>query len=73
MESGKKTNKNNKKVHGDKKHPKLELNDGTITRASCVYKRDTQMLKIQGIDLDKIKLSERKRYSKHNKVNISTI
>ena len=45
----------------------IEFNDGTIEKASCVYKKNTKMLKIQDIDLNKIKTSKKKRYSKANK------
>ena len=44
--SEKKVNKNEKEVNGGKKNPNtIECNDGTIVKASCVYKKDTKMLK----------------------------
>ena len=43
------------------------LNDGTIVKRSCVHKRDTKTFKIQDIDLDKIKTSKKKLYSKASK------
>ena len=37
---GIKTNKRNEKANGTKKIPNtVELNDGTIEKASCVYKK----------------------------------
>ena len=56
-----------KKAKKDVKNPNTKnLNDGTIVKASCVHKKDTKMFKIQDIDLNKIKTSKKKFYSKPN-------
>ena len=43
-----------------------KLNDGTIVKASCVHKKDIKMVKIQDIDLNKIKTFKKKLYNKPN-------
>ena len=43
-----------------------KLNDGTIVKASCDHKKDIKMVKMQDIDLNKIKTSTKKLYSKPN-------
>ena len=47
-----KTSKNNKRT--------IELSDGTIVKASCIYKNDTKLFKIQNIEFDKIKTSNKR-------------
>ena len=49
-----------------KKTNTIEANDDTIVKASCISKKNTKMLKIQDIDLNKIKISKKKLYSKPN-------
>ena len=44
----------------------MELNDDTIVKPSCVYKKNTKMLKMQDIDLNKIETSKKKLYIKPN-------
>ena len=61
-------NKNEKKANETKKTPNtLERNDGAILKASCVYKRDAKLFKIQNIDLDEMKISKKKPYNKAHK------
>ena len=58
-------NKDSEKVNKDtKKANTLDLYDNTIVKTSCVHKTDTKMLKIQDIDINKIKVSKKKLYSK---------
>ena len=57
----KKANKDTKKANT------LQLYDGAIAKASCVYKTDTKMLETQDIDINKTKVSKEKLYSKEHK------
>ena len=59
-----KTNKNNKKATKDKKPITLRLNDGTIAHANTTYKESTWIFRINGVDIGKIKASDKKLYSR---------
>ena len=63
----KKTIKNNKKVSKDKKTVKLKLNNGVEIPAKNIYKEDLKLFNINHIDIDKIRVSDKKLYDKkHN-------
>ena len=50
-----------------KKQNTIAFIDGPTIKASCVYKTNMEMLKIQDIDLNEIKVSKEKPDSKANK------
>ena len=63
----KKTIKNNKKVSKDKKTVILKLNNGVEIPAKNMYKEDLKLFNINDIDIDKIRVSDKKLYDKkHN-------
>ena len=63
----KKTIKNNKKVSNDKKTVILKLNNGVEIPAKNMYKEDLKLFNINDIDIDKIRVSDKKLYDKkHN-------
>ena len=62
----KKTIKNNKKVSKDKKIIKLCLNNGVEIPAKNTYKEDSRIFSINDIDSDKIRVSNKKLYSKEH-------
>ena len=64
-EGGKKKKiKNNKKATKDKKPFTLRLNDSIIVTASTIGKESTEIFKINDVDIDKIKVSDKKFHSK---------
>ena len=66
-EGKKKTIKNNKKVSKDKKTITLKLNNGVEIPAKNIYKEDLKIFNINDIDIDKIRVSDKKLYDKkHN-------
>ena len=61
----KKTNKNNKKATKDKKPVTLRLNDSNTVNANVIYAEEsTHVFRIDDVDTNKIKVSEKKLYSK---------
>ena len=66
----KKTIKNNKKATKDKKLTTLKLNDDTTVVANTIYDKKSIGFVIDDVDLDKIKVSNKKLYSKkHDSYN----
>ena len=63
-EGKKKTMKNNKKVSKDKKTITLKLDNGAETPAKNIYKEDSRIFNINDIDIDKIRVSDKKLYNK---------
>ena len=63
----KKTIKNNKKTSKIKKSITLKLDNGAEMPAKTTYKRDDDFFEINDIDIDKIRVSDKKLYTKmHN-------
>ena len=60
----KKTIKNNKKASKDKKPITLKLNNGAEIPARGIYKEDSRAFNINDIDINKIKVSDKKLYNK---------
>ena len=60
----KKTIKNKKKVSKDKKSTALKLKNGAEIPARNIYKQGSRVLNINDIDIDKIKVSDKKLYNK---------
>ena len=59
----KKTNKN-KKATKAKKPITLRLHDGTTVNASAIYEENTEVFKINDVDINKINVSDKKLYNK---------
>ena len=63
----KSTTKNNKKASKNRKIPTLKLDNWGETPAKTTYIKDTERFKISDIDINKIRVSDKKLYSKeHN-------
>ena len=60
----KKAIKNSKKVSKDKKSITLRLNNRAEIAAKNISKEDSRVFNINDIDIDKIKVSDRKLYNK---------
>ena len=60
----KKVIKNNRKVSDDIKPITLELNNGVEIPAKSIYKEDSRVFNINDIEIDKIKVSDKKLYNK---------
>ena len=60
----KNTIKNNKKATKDKKPATLKLGDGKTVLAKSINKETTRVFNISDIDIDKIKVSDKKLYIK---------
>ena len=60
----KKTNKSNKEARNTKKPITVRLNDGTTVNASTIYEEGTTIFGINDLDISKIKVSDKKHYSK---------
>ena len=62
----KKTIKNYKKVSKDEKTITVRLNNGVEISAKNIYKEDSRVFKINDIDIDKIRVSDKKLYNKEH-------
>ena len=62
----KKAIKNNKKASKDKKTITLKLNNGVEVPAKNIYKEDSKPFGINDIDIDKIRVSNKKLYNKEH-------
>ena len=62
----KKTIKNNKKATRYKKPITLKLNNGVEIPARSIDKEDSRVFNINNINIDKIKVSDKKLYNKNN-------
>ena len=62
-----KNNKNNKKSSKNRKTPTLKLDSDAEIPAKATYIKDVECFKINDIDINKIRVSDKKLYSKeHN-------
>ena len=66
IEKGGKKNtiKNNKNVSKDKKTITLKFNNSVEISAKNIYQEDSRVFNINDIDIDKIRVSDKKLYNK---------
>ena len=56
----------NKKVSKNKKNPTLRLDNNAEIPAKSIYMKDTKCFKIHDVDINKIRVSDKKLYSKEH-------
>ena len=62
-----KNSKSNKKASKNRKTPTLKLDNDTEIPAKTTYIKDVECFKINDIDINKIRVSDKKLYSKEHK------